>query len=814
MKKKLLKKTLAAVLALTVVLSAAGAAFADDGNNDAYTYNTTVVIDGDYDDVIIVAADDGKAASLTVTGDVTAKGFGEPALFVSAQEEGTATVQTGDITNTDGDAVFMIAEDASTAEVEVGDVNATGGDGIEINTDDADTSVTVSAGDITADGEGVIIFNRDGTVSITTGEIRAADAGADYFYDWYNAEDGWPNGPVPVSETGIRVNGDITLQAEDPESLATGVRVGLPAGEVTVSVDGNISVEAPGLEEAGTQALGMDLMTATDAEIKATVNGDITVTGMDTWGVEVFAGTWADWPDEAVSVVDATVNGDISASGTYAEGIYADAGINDRTCVTVTGDIDADGDEFAAAIVTNNLGGTVEVKVTGDLTSSQDGMILRDCTEETTMYLTGTPVSNPGGETQIEVTGDVTAEESGIYIEMTNPQSSIDVIVDGTVDAGSVGVLVSQETISDNLTLTVWEIKPNENGCVAERVTQTGENGSIISSVEDEALEKKIQYIIRIEEKDKEVIRTRGTTSYEGYEVALEGDTVTLKVEVPEGYSLANAYNGTDVKVELLKDDEGNYYLDVPRGGAVMLSVEFEEISEPEPEPEPQPDPKPVPEPEPEPQPVPRPEQKTIPGQADSSYGQDEDSVPAEPVPALPFEDVTETDECYDDVRYLYDRGLMITSSETKFGPEENLSRSMFVTVLWRMAGEPEPQGGESFTDVEDGEWYTDAILWAAEQGIAVGYEDQSFGIDKPITAEELITMLWRMAGSPAGTGDLSAFRDAEAISPDASEAISWAVAAGILEGDETGALNPGEPVTRAWIVRVLRAYDQLTAAE
>ena len=93
MSKGVQMKALAALLAVTMVFSVTGiplTALADDGNNSAYTYNETVKIEGDYDDVIIVAADDGKEASLTITGDVTAEAGGEPALFVSAQGEGTA----------------------------------------------------------------------------------------------------------------------------------------------------------------------------------------------------------------------------------------------------------------------------------------------------------------------------------------------------------------------------------------------------------------------------------------------------------------------------------------------------------------------------------------------------------------------------------------------------------------------------------------------------------------------------------------------------------------------------------------------------
>ena len=161
--------------------------------------------------------------------------------------------------------------------------------------------------------------------------------------------------------------------------------------------------------------------------------------------------------------------------------------------------------------------------------------------------------------------------------------------MDGTLSGKTQSVLVSEETVSDDLTLTVWEIKANEDGNLVERITEFDEDGEVAATEADKTIEKKIQYIIRIEPTQTGIITTKGTTQYEGYNVAHEGDTVTLKVNVPEGYSLKNAFNGTDTKVQLLQDENGEYYLVVPRGGAVMLSVELEKIPDPDPQPQPQP---------------------------------------------------------------------------------------------------------------------------------------------------------------------------------------------------------------------------------
>ena len=533
-------------------------------------------------------------SEVTVNGDVSV-----------SSKEGSAT----------GVQVWNKTEDQSTNVTVKGDVSVDSEgipDGVRIEADAGKASVEVQGG-ITSGGNGVVIENNGGTITVETGVIDAAAAGISQYYDYYNdvdiheaAEAGENSStltPPPAGTTEVKVNGDITIEAEDPEVTTAGVFVGLPAGKLTVEVDGDISVTAPGLEEEGTLAEGVDLMTATDAEAEAAVTGDVKISGMDTIGVNVWAGTWADWTDSRSTTATVNIEGDIDAAGTYATGISADVGLNDTAEVTVDGVISVSGDEFAAAIKTNNEGGTVHIQVVGDLISNKDGMKLTDDPREDT-GIGGETVSDQGGITFVEVLGDVTAEETGIYINLTNEEAEMKVIVDGTVDGGKHGVLLSEETITDDLTLTVWEIKPNEENVVVERIT-TDDEGNEGDSTEDDAMEQKIQYIIRVEPTQKDIITTNGTFDYEGYTVAHESDTVTLKVEVPDGYELTGAFNGTNTKVALLKNEEGDYYLIVPRGGGVMLSVEFTEIPEPAPAPAPAPDPKP--EPAPEPAPVPEP---------------------------------------------------------------------------------------------------------------------------------------------------------------------------------------------------------------
>ena len=155
-------------------------------------------------------------------------------------------------------------------------------------------------------------------------------------------------------------------------------------------------------------------------------------------------------------------------------------------------------------------------------------------------------------------------------------------LIDGTLSGEKASIVLSGTADNDNMSLTVWEVKANDDGNLAERYDVNENQGSRVT---DREFEKQIQYIIKLEPNENATLSTEGTTEYEGYNVAREGDTVVLKVNVADGYHIVNAFNGTDTKVELLRDENGNYYLVVPRGGAVLLSVTLEANAPAAPEP-------------------------------------------------------------------------------------------------------------------------------------------------------------------------------------------------------------------------------------
>ena len=148
-------------------------------------------------------------------------------------------------------------------------------------------------------------------------------------------------------------------------------------------------------------------------------------------------------------------------------------------------------------------------------------------------------------------------------------------------------------------------------------------------------------------------------------------------------------------------------------------------------------------------------------------------------------------------VDFMVANGLMNGMGGNKFGPNTALSRAMVVTVLYRLMGSPEVAEPSTFTDVPTGIWYSDAIAWAQDEGIVNGVTATTFAPDQNVTREQIATILWRFVGCPEVEADLSSFGDAASVSPYAADAINWAVAEGIMNGDGKN-LNPLNSATRA----------------
>ena len=178
---------------------------------------------------------------------------------------------------------------------------------------------------------------------------------------------------------------------------------------------------------------------------------------------------------------------------------------------------------------------------------------------------------------------------------------------------------------------------------------------------------------------------------------------------------------------------------------------------------------------------------------------------------ANPFTDVSEKDWFYGDVMFVYENGLMLGTSKTLFSPHGTATRGMMATILWRMEGSPAPKGKNSFTDVEVGKWYADAITWTAENGIFAGYGKDKFGPDDPITREQLAAIFYRYADYKGYDltvkGNPDKFKDADKITDYAETAMQWAVDSGLVKGKSGNLLDPQGTATRAEIAAMLHRF-------
>ena len=179
--------------------------------------------------------------------------------------------------------------------------------------------------------------------------------------------------------------------------------------------------------------------------------------------------------------------------------------------------------------------------------------------------------------------------------------------------------------------------------------------------------------------------------------------------------------------------------------------------------------------------------------------------------PAESFTDV-DTDQWYHEgVCYVLRNGLMEGMGDGKFAPNSNLTRGQLVTILYRLEGEPSVEGLENpFEDVAADEWYTDAIIWAANEEIITGRSATIFAPTASITREEAATILYRYNGAePVAEDYLQDFADGDKVNGYAKEAMNWAIATGLITGMEDGTLAPRGTATRAQIATILMRYCQ-----
>ena len=178
------------------------------------------------------------------------------------------------------------------------------------------------------------------------------------------------------------------------------------------------------------------------------------------------------------------------------------------------------------------------------------------------------------------------------------------------------------------------------------------------------------------------------------------------------------------------------------------------------------------------------------------------------PASAAPFSDVASDAWYAQAVGEVSDAGIMNGTTDTTFSPDEQVTRGMVVTVLWRLAGSPAAAAATTFPDVEDWYYYAPAVAWAQAAGVATGLGDGTFDGGSIVTREQLSVFLYRYsqyAGDELASGVLDLYNDVDSVQSWALDGMAHAVGAGLITGTDEGNLEPAGPATRAQLAVILQ---------
>ena len=249
---------------------------------------------------------------------------------------------------------------------------------------------------------------------------------------------------------------------------------------------------------------------------------------------------------------------------------------------------------------------------------------------------------------------------------------------------------------------------------------------------------------------------------------APSGSSVTLNVQPNDGYTLENITVIDDLAKNIDIDDKNTFYMP---SSNVTVKATFTESSE--------------------------------------NITNDENVVTNDEkdCPSSAFADLQQNAWYHQAVDFVLENGLMNGYNNTEFAPNNNISRAQLAQILYNKQGRPEVNGNSVFTDVPKGEWYADAVNWAASEGIVNGYGNGIFAPNDNITREQLAVMLWQYAQKPNYNNKELTFHDVAQISDYASDALYWAVENGILNGYEDSTLRPKGLATRAQAAQMLKTF-------
>ena len=728
--------------------------------------------------------------------DVLASSTGEATLTITSESGGSldaSASQTGIwVQSNNGDAALFIQN----AKVE-----ATGTfRGVNVQSHESRTAaLTVDGGSLTASGSPGILYDSSGsgtvpnTTTLTIRKSAIVDAreggiGAGYIVNL--------SGVSPTDDSvGIvfgldlsdskagAVYGDVTLQENltigEGESLTLAENASLAAGGHNVIVDGGT------LDESLAESLGESVKYAPTITTTTLTGGRVGESYSASLGADGTAPiTWdlaegSSLPDGLSLNSDGTITGTPTTAGTSTFTVKAENDYgNDSKQFTLTIEAAANVpvDRVALSPSTLNLKedetGTLTATVEPSNATNKNVTWESSNTSVATVDATGKVTAVSAGTANITVTaqGDSTKSASctvtvtAATVPVTGVSLNKDSLALGVGDSETLTATVKPEdatnqavtwTSSNSTVATV-----DQNGVVTAvapgtaTITVTTADGGFTATcavtVRPDIPPANPNYRITVE-------ATQGGTVTADPTAAKAGATVTLTPVPDRGYQVGTvAVTDRFGEAVAVTEQAGGTYTFTMPNGQVTVTVTFAEAP-------------------------------------------------------LPFPDVAEGDWFYDAVRYAYETGLMDGVGDSLFAPNSETTRAQLVTILYRLEGEPEVSGTSGFTDVEAGTWYTDAVAWAAANGIVNGVSETEFAPGKDITREQLATILFRYAEAKgydvSARADLSAYTDADQIQSYAAESVAWAVAEGLIQGFEDNTLRPAGNATRAQIATILMRF-------
>ena len=396
---------------------------------------------------------------------------------------------------------------------------------------------------------GIQITSTDGSASIQTGGNvtekytgKPNDTAAPITPATYGVLDQAKGGNATANVSG---NVNVDYRAPYDDVTAVGVYAGsVGEGKATVDVDGSVTVnnvkgDAEGIVATGSNDSPVYDSAPVDIEVKDSVN--VTSGNGTAVGIEA--------QNEFEASIDVKTGGDVNVNAKdEAYGVLVDmSGFDSETIVDIGGSVTAKGNDRSAGLVFN-----YDVSPTPEPDQEQ-----------------------PSTDADVRVKGDVKSSGTGIVVDDVK-NGKVDVVIEGTLSADGPAVVIDKRA-SDNFTLTAWRVDTNANDLVME---DTGSGLQHTATAQE--VEKNIQYIIRIEPSQADSITLGNTTvktfmdadgNITSYDTAKEGEKVAVKLSIPEGYTLSGVYSDEGQKMPLNQDSDGNYYLVVPSGGGVTVSM-------------------------------------------------------------------------------------------------------------------------------------------------------------------------------------------------------------------------------------------------